>query len=1091
MPVLDNEGYVTTPALEYVSDPNLTLKKRTHRYQQNIAVDKYAFALSAADVKTNNYSNTILSRELKVDDILQVQPIERETKQVLNTYLAITLSDNITDNSKYLYFNNERETISDDFSLATSHQMVYLSGATYYDQTFFNIEMLTSEYARISYTYKDVKFYLAVNSTGDIVFATGYTDIDDINFNFIDETVFCYAIDTFSNSITFVKPLTGGVSRALGLSSMDSNRLQLLSAVNTSNYLIDNMTSFLIRSNIQDIDEKLNTSIASYVGGDILDINESKLIGDLSNNMLVFAQYAGISSNSIPIRILNLKNQSTNLGAIERSDYTHLLNSEPGVQSRAYTHINAGAIEQEGGFDCPHINYTFFSTDYIAKAGRYNTFKVGGTLYPYAQLNINSTSFIETGAFPGDTPSVSDNIFTSKAPPLDRDGQYLCTWLSGSNITGNSVWVDRYYHNNQITPLNALKAVNPTYGSYEYQTQSFDTNNNVDVPFYDKLSDLVFSSNQTYTYNRVGMNRLAAHLDRFANALVVSSVNWYGRGNQLISEESPVLTGSQYAVVYGYNESNVTGQATISVGINADDWSGISGNEMLGNYAQNGFGVFISQNVTPFVTMQSTSSLDIYNSDLELLTTSKLPEASLHLARFDPTDYLFSIARTGNIYTLQADGTLNDKNAFNIDTLDIDTYDNAIYILLSGGSVTAFNTHTETTSSFNVSVSSTSICVLDGIPYGFRGTKSIRFQADSVISLVNDNQLILTNVASGDTTTIFRTASSATDVTWINDFAVDLHANIIISYGDKVAMYDSNRVLVFNANLSATLSASNLTMHNIDNIYDIIDGNMVESILCIAYDTNNNTYAIKLDKQGRIITSRSLHTRINTDVKQNITNSAYIQNKYKAKQLQLKLRLTNKLNSRDILVHRYDIDTSNFRSGKHYIALRFDAVQGNVTTFVDGKRVHNFNIPAGKFIFSPIFDTNIALGATQFLNGTTLPSFLRQPNHYMCKGFNIDEIRVYNSCLSDNDVKLLTVRNVNDTILHLPSGQRNNLDKIRRMFAFGTPGMKSNNVKIKIKNSSITNVETRELIKAQILNDVSSIIPAHINILDVEFVEYK
>jgi hypothetical protein len=68
---------------------------------------------------------------------------------------------------------------------------------------------------------------------------------------------------------------------------------------------------------------------------------------------------------------------------------------------------------------------------------------------------------------------------------------------------------------------------------------------------------------------------------------------------------------------------------------------------------------------------------------------------------------------------------------------------------------------------------------------------------------------------------------------------------------------------------------------------------------------------------------------------------------------------------------------------------------------------------------------------------------------------------------------------------------RNNIDVIKRMFAFGAPGMKSNNATIIIKNSGIANEALKTALKQQVLSQVSQSLPATINILGVEFVDYE
>ena len=72
----------------------------------------------------------------------------------------------------------------------------------------------------------------------------------------------------------------------------------------------------------------------------------------------------------------------------------------------------------------------------------------------------------------------------------------------------------------------------------------------------------------------------------------------------------------------------------------------------------------------------------------------------------------------------------------------------------------------------------------------------------------------------------------------------------------------------------------------------------------------------------------------------------------------------------------------------------------------------------------------------------------------------------------------------------MPCGQRNNLDKIKQMFAWGTPGFKSNNIKVVVKNSGLLTATVQNAVKAQILQEIQQVLPANINIMDIEFVEF-
>jgi hypothetical protein len=58
------------------------------------------------------------------------------------------------------------------------------------------------------------------------------------------------------------------------------------------------------------------------------------------------------------------------------------------------------------------------------------------------------------------------------------------------------------------------------------------------------------------------------------------------------------------------------------------------------------------------------------------------------------------------------------------------------------------------------------------------------------------------------------------------------------------------------------------------------------------------------------------------------------------------------------------------------------------------------------------------------------------------------------------------------------------------MFAWGTPGFKSSNIKITVKNSNIASETTKQALKTQILQEITDVLPINTNVIDIEFAEF-
>ncbi len=72
-------------------------------------------------------------------------------------------------------------------------------------------------------------------------------------------------------------------------------------------------------------------------------------------------------------------------------------------------------------------------------------------------------------------------------------------------------------------------------------------------------------------------------------------------------------------------------------------------------------------------------------------------------------------------------------------------------------------------------------------------------------------------------------------------------------------------------------------------------------------------------------------------------------------------------------------------------------------------------------------------------------------------------------------------------IASLPSGHRNEIEQVERIFTVNTPGNKSNKVNIVIKNSNINNSAIKENVKNIILEKINNILPVGVTINDVVF----
>lgn len=1072
-------------------DFNFNFKGSKNTNQQGINVFLHNAMLSACDVAINNFSTLVLTNEMRTQDAFEVTSLPDPEKRIISTYLAISVTNELNDATRYLYFNNERETTSANFNAYTSHQMLPLQDIVNDEQRYFNVELIDKQYARINYKYNNRNYYLAANTQNELLFVSDaqYKDFNDIILNFIDETTFFYVLDDSTDTLFLQKPLLNNDTRAIGLSAPQGTKLQLLTAVNASNYFAFNTFNFKIRPNVNAIASKLNTSWIKYNIDDVDDLDVATVKQNLTNNMLIASQYADATTQSIPSRPLILKNQHSLMSNMDECSYTDLQDGKPGTQLRQYTSIFSGN-EQEKGNDAIALNYTIYTNDYNAKPDAYTIFKTSSDLYPYAQLNINDSTLVSDGALGGNSPYTSDQLFMQKNAAQGTDGQYLCTWLSGG------IWVDRYYNNNKMTPADAAKAVNAIYGTYENFVQQLLQTNNVDYDFFDKKSDFVFEPNKEYFYYRMGNKRLEQQLQSYSDNFLLSSLQWTTSNNQLFDASNEyVCNGNNFATFENYESINNSGQLTLSMWLDSNDWGNIRAHEIVGNITNAGFGIIKDPLVTPLIMVQSSSAIHVFNSDFTEVSKTALTGAKF-LNRAEALDAFQAVDATGTVYEMQTDGTLYDKKNFSQSIIATANDEQVVYKLQSNGNtVTTFDAFSEQVSSFSVDAFSNCIAVIDGKVYGFAGTKALPYATNTALYLYGGNQIVSKNYITGDQFVAFKTLSSTSSIGFIADFALDDELNLYVLHNDyKLSKFDNERVHQFTVSMQNVLSAANATNVAVDICYEYVAGQKNKSIIVLSSDANNKLSFAKLSQQG------ALQNFVATDVKRlpnavfNLTNAQYLRYKHanRGNAIDFVVKLPNYYNNLDVTTVKYTFDASKFNSGAHHFALRLDAKQGNASFFVDGLLKQNAYIEAAKYMQLPLLQTSICFGATQFSNGTTLAKYLQQQNAYFANDVTISFPKIYNAALQDNDIKLLYMqRNAIESLnFHLPCGQRNNLDKIKQMFAWGTPGFKSNNIKVVVKNSGLTTSTVQAAVKAQILQEIQQTLPTNINVLDIEFAEF-
>ena len=412
-----------------------------------------------------------------------------------------------------------------------------------------------------------------------------------------------------------------------------------------------------------------------------------------------------------------------------------------------------------------------------------------------------------------------------------------------------------------------------------------------------------------------------------------------------------------------------------------------------------------------------------------------------------------------------------------------------------------------------------SIVVKDDNVYGFRGRAARKFQDNKVLYIEKSDTLLTFETFDFNTRSTDNIPTIENDRqinnysiksnTAIEDFVVDRDDNIIMIHGETnatITKFTNTFKKIYKINVASKFPEQTVRLLSVDIVREYTPTGIQQYpiVLCLIDGSQLTLAKVNEEKNKETIKDVKLlgltDQYISSTNKSaatykpiyNLTNYTYLKENHPTQEFSFKLKLTNTQNNRDMLIVNIPVDISTYTTGAHHFALRLDSIQGNISVFVDGKLYKNVTIPPGTYVFQDISQDGIAAGCTGFYDNVPLFKYLNQNNYYFVNNSYIKQFKLYNTALTDNEIRFLTYNGIQmqDSILSLPSDQRNELDQIERVFKLDVPSNKSNNVNILIKNSQISDVNIQEQLKTIISNRLQQILPANVNINEITFKSY-
>jgi|GEM_PF-4447035 len=428
-----------------------------------------------------------------------------------------------------------------------------------------------------------------------------------------------------------------------------------------------------------------------------------------------------------------------------------------------------------------------------------------------------------------------------------------------------------------------------------------------------------------------------------------------------------------------------------------------------------------------------------------------------------------------------------------------------LYYLLEQNNCQSINLKTEEVSIVSIlppvddednNINCTTIVSKDGIVYGFDGYHAKLFRDEYVLYKKGKGEIWRESL---DHSTRDMLLSSTSE---IRDFIIDDDDNFYVLHSSsRVTKFNKYREKIYTLTNNASSLSSiipNASFIKLDIVREYTETGLASYPILLGNNNFERHFLTKINESSlsfenaKLIDSYGIYED-ETNIKRlnyNLTNYDYLKHQFKIKKsIIFKTRLKNIYNNRNILDLVIPVDISGFKNGEHHFIFRMNTIKGKIDIFVDGTLSNSIDFPKADFSFQDITQESFVVGTTNFYNNITLPQHLKQPKNYMLNNCSIKNFKLFDKAISNDEVKFLLIDNygASDLIASLPSGQRNEVEQIERIFSVNTPGNKSNKINIIIKNSNINNEIIKQNVKNTILEKINKILPVGVTINDVVF----
>ena len=880
----------------YNEDENLKFNQSIIFSEQSINLSISEILKEVYDNKINNFSNLFLTRNGALTSGFYVEKLNKLEDEGFSTYFAANAAGTITPSTKFW--------VVDEPNININLANVKVNGefSNINNRYFFDVELISEKFCKISHENDNVVRFLTVDYTGNLSFTK---DIQLDALGPLSPQVFYYVYDRSYNYIVLIKNISDIPKFVTFNPNLES--LTLTDPITGTSVPYSITSVFRIRErNPSPNETKLSDPWVSYTRDfktNSQNINSIRSYESINTNLLLNSEYYNISSNYINFNVLSLKNDFTPEYNLSRGNPFF---AEQNVELRDYQRLHTGTYQNLGS-DNISLGYESYTTGITLKKDKITYFHIPQIFYPFERLNINDSGLVDSGAIAGDHPLKSDKIFKKKADYKytsnfgntgeENSGEFLCSWLSGNTDPNiKPFWVDRYYNPLKISAYQALTASD--FKAIKYISnfdclvdKAFQTFAK-DVAVFDKPSDLIFEKGTYYAYHHYGPNDVNKFIKTLSDKLVVEGISEYlfytGADATYYANLTPegvseyIFDGTTYGITSQLSAIQESNQFTLIFDGYSTNWQSPLGHQLIGNYNRDGFGIFNENLITPTLFIPTLSSIYVTNLDYKKLNTLSFDSNLRGIIRLEGMNDFYAIfednsfrrynlnySETRRTYPAEVSDQIGKIRGLDYSESEarllvgeevgqkklfkLDLKDNQINDITSG----VFNTAKYPRRALNGDSLTTmnSLVFYNNTMYLTPGTKAVR--SKDTIFFNTGSKLVrqwrdITETTSVSAITAFNSS------TVINDFSVDFDSHIWLLYdNNKFAKYTTDRAFLLSGVFADSVDI-NYTNYKIDFAADFNNGtyNNYAIVTRQSYTgERNNLQFIKVNLSGSIIDS--------------------------------------------------------------------------------------------------------------------------------------------------------------------------------------------------------------------------------------------